>query len=209
MSGSNSQPPACTAAVLETISTTGRFGSWEQGYTSSLNTLASLTNSPSSEQRNTLMRATTDIMNTNLCLQEKVNTNSGLANTIHSSQEEIQTLNTQITQEEANASVSKDRVAYIRNPEQNVSEYESWFPIDRPIHTFSLLIIISISLFISLFTLLMIASFMGINLSLFIDPAMSVTRSSWSYWLYSQFTPTTWALLVVVIAFVIYFMKRN
>ena len=164
---------------------------------------------PSSTQQTTLIQAATDIMNMNLCLQEKVRSNYGLANSIHSSQDQIQALNKQITQEEANASVSKDRVGYIRNPERHVSNYESWFPIDRPMQTFSLLIIISISLFVSIFALLMLVSFMGINLSLFIDPAMSVTRSSWAYWLYSQVTPVTWAILIVLIGVVIYFMKRN
>jgi hypothetical protein len=207
MSGTGST--TCTPALLSQLSTPATFSSWSQGYVSSLNILAGLTTNPSVSQQTTLVQATTDIMNMNLCLQSKVHSNSGLANSIHSSQEEIQTLNAQITQEEANASISRDRVAYIRNPERHVSNYESWFPIDRPVQTFSLVIIISISLFISIFTLLMIVSFMGINLSLFIDPALSITRSSWSYWIYSQFTASAMALIVVLIAVIIYFMNRN
>ena len=206
MSGSGS---ACTPALLDNISTAAKFSNWSQRYTSSLNILAGLTTVPSSSQQTILVGATTDIMNMNLCLQEKVRSNYGLANSIHSSQDQIQELNAQIAQEESNASVAKDRVTYIRNPEQHVSNYESWFPIDRPIQTFSLVLIISISLFVSIFALLMLVSFMGINLSLFIDPAMEVRRSSWSFWLYSQFTPVTWALIIALIAVVIYFMKRN
>jgi hypothetical protein len=205
----DSSNSACTLTLLDNISTAAKFSNWSQGYTSSLNILAGLTTIPSTTQQTTLIQSTTDIMNMNMCLQEKVRKNYGLANSIHSSQDQIQELNKQIEQEEANASVSKDRVAYMRNPERDVSNYESWFPIDRPMHTFSLVIIISISLFISIFALLMLVSFMGINLSLFIDPAISVTRSSWTYWLYTQVTPVTWAILIVLIAVVIYFMKRN
>lgn len=208
-SGSGSSNSACTTTLLDNISTAAKFSNWSQGYTSSLNILAGLTTVPSTTQQTTLIQSTTDIMNMNMCLQERVRTNYGLANSIHSSQDQIQEINNQIAQEEANASVAKDRVSYIRNPEQNVSNYESWFPIDRPIQTFSLVVIISISLFISIFALLMLVSFMGINLSLFIDPTMAVSRSGWSFWIYSQFTPTTWILLISLIAVVIYFMKRN
>jgi len=142
-----------------------------------------------------------------ICIQSKVNTNGNLPNTIYASQDQISKLEAQIAQEEANAAIARDRVSYIRHPEQNVSNYESWFPIDRPIQTFSLLIIMSLSVFLGTFILLLLLSFMGVNV-VFLT-SYTESRSPWLEWFYEQFTSLTGLSLIVLIGVIIYFTTKK
>ncbi len=160
------------------------------------------------EQRADILRRTTDIMNMSLCLHEKINSNAGMSNGISAAQEQILDLNDQIRDEESNSAIAKDRVSYIRNPEQRVSNYESWFPIDRPIHTFSLLVIMSISLFVGIFSLLMLCSLLGVDVMLYTEPTQTYT-SGMLYSVYSQITPVTLIILAVLVGVLAYFLNRS
>jgi hypothetical protein len=132
-----------------------------------------------------------------------------MQNTIYASQTDIQRINEQIMQEEANAAIAKDRVSYIRNPEENTSNYESWFPIDRPIHIVSLIILMSISIFIGTFLLLMISSVLGFDINMYIKTSSSsLNRGSVYYMIYSQFTPLATVSLVILISVILYFVYR-
>jgi len=147
-------------------------------------------------------------MNMSVCLQEKVSSNSSLSNEISAAQEQILDLNDQIKAEEANSAIAKDRVAYIRHPEQTVSDYESWFPIDRPIHTFSLLVIMSISLFVSIFSILMLCSFLGVDITLYMRPSQANVSGPF-YWIYSQVTPLTVFIFIILVSVLAYFLNRS
>lgn len=199
-------PAGCSASSYSRITTPGNFNTWYQGKLDSLNTYNGLTTSPTSDQTKDVVEITTNIGSTLSCLQALINGAGGNANSIFLAQEKILNLNDQITAEEANASIAKDRVGYIRNPEQNVSNYASWFPIDRPIHTLSLLIIMSISLFVSIFCILMLCSFLGVSIVVY-QPSTTNKNSIW-YWLYSQFTTTTWLILIAFISVLAYFLRR-
>ena len=126
-------------------------------------------------------------------------------NTIYESQQSVSDLNEQIAQEEANAAIARDRVAYIRNPERHVSNYESWFPIDRPIHTFSLILLMSINVFMGTFLILVALSMAGINIIFYRD-SVSSYRSSW---IRDQITPFSIATLIALVSVVIYFTTRK
>jgi hypothetical protein len=199
-------PAGCSASSYNTITTAGSFNTWYQGKTSSLNTYNALTTAPTPGQTSDVVSITTEIGSILACLQALINGVGGNANSIFLAQEQILNLNDQITAEEANASIAKDRVGYIRHPEQNVSNYASWFPIDRPIHTLSLLIIMSISLFVSIFCIFMLFSFLGVSIVVY-QPS-STNKNSMLYWLYSQFTTTTWVILIAFVSVLIYFLRR-
>jgi hypothetical protein len=55
----------------------------------------------------------------------------------------------------------------------------------------------------------MIMSFLGIDLTLFIQPSVGINRSATFYWLYSQVTPLTVILLIALIGVVYYFLNRS
>lgn len=196
---------SCTSDQLGILSTPANFNSWKANYTASLNTYAAQTVEPSSTQQTSLTGIMNDIANMNLCLQSQVRSRTALPNTIYSSQQQVTDLKEQIKLEEENVSIARDRVRYIRHPEQNVSNYESWFPIDRPIHTFSLLIIMSITVFLGTFILLLILSFCGIDIIFYTETTTQYTGESW---IYDQISPLNIGLLIALISVVIYFMKR-
>jgi len=198
---------ACTAGNLDTLSTSAKFALWYSRHNTSLNTYAAQPTTLSASQKDDVSSIMTDTTNMNRCIQSKINANGNLPNTIYSSQDSIRTIEAQIAQEEANAAIARDRVSYIRHPEQNVSNYESWFPIDRPIHIFSLLIIMSLTVFLGTFLLLLALSFMGINIVFLTNYTDSASTNS--SWIYEQFTSLTGLTLIALIAVVIYFTRKN
>ena len=184
----------CTAEQNSIFSDSSTFDRW---YNSTKTSIDGIT----STSTNTIAANSDTLMKMSLCLENKSNAVSGTANDISQTQEAILNLNEQILKEEENAAIAKDRVGYIRHPEENVSNYESWFPIDRPIHTLSLIIILSISLFVLIFLLLFLLSFLGIDIMLYRKPSMG------SSYVYSQFTPLTWAALIALIGVTVYYVK--
>ena len=188
----------CTSSQNTIFSNTGTFNTWIEPLRTTINNIPSTSTS-------TITDKSKDVMEMSLCLQEKSNALSGTANDISKAQEEILNLNDQILKEEENISIAKDRVAYIRNPEENVSNYESWFPIDRPMHTSSLVIILSISLFLLIFCLLLLSSFLGIDIMLYRRTSIGNYGSGLFYQIYSQFTPLTWVAIIALVAVLIYF----
>jgi ABC-type multidrug transport system permease subunit len=119
----------------------------------------------------------------------------------------VSDLNEQIKQEEANASIARDRVAYIRHPERHVSNYESWFPIDRPIHSLSLIILIAITIFLGVFYIFVLMSLFNFNLVFY--TGQNYATNPWIAWISQQLTLSFWITLIILIAVVIYFVKRN
>jgi hypothetical protein len=196
---------ACSAGQIETLSTPAKFSLWYSEYNTSLNSYAAQPGTPSQSQKDAVSTIMADITSMNLCIQSKVNANGNLPNTIYASQDEISRLEAQIAQEEANAAIARDRVSYIRHPERNVSNYESWFPIDRPIQTFSLLIIMSLTVFLGTFLLLLLLSFMGVNIVFLTE----YTDSANSSWIYEQFTSLTGLSLIALLAVIIYFTTKK
>jgi hypothetical protein len=113
-----------------------------------------------------------------------------------------------IAKEEANASIARDRVSYIRDPGQNTSNYESWFPMNRPMHAASLLILLSISIFVTTFSLLMICSFLGVKVTVYTN-TVPTYQSGLYYWIYSQITPFSIVTLIALVSVLAYFLKRR
>jgi hypothetical protein len=192
----------CTADQDTTFSNSSTFNTWYNLTQTSINGITSTSST-------TNIAAISDtLMKMSLCLEIKSNAVSGTANDISQTQEAILNLNEQILKEEENVAIAKDRVGYIRHPEENVSNYESWFPIDRPIHTLSLIIILSISLFVLIFLLLFLLSFLGIDIMLYRKPSMGSSYGTGIFYtVYSQFTPLTWAALIALIGVTVYYVK--
>jgi len=199
----------CTSTYTGYLSSSSNFNTWYSQKKTTLDGYASQSSTPSNADQASISAINQDITGMYACLQSKVNANGGTPNDISSAQEQILNLNDQIAEEEANAAIARDRVSYIRHPEQNTSNYESWFPIDRPMHTSSLIVIMSISIFLSVFGLLMILSFLGVDLTVFIQPSVGFNRSGTFYWIYSQLTPVTVILFLALIGVLYYFLNRS
>ena len=201
---------ACTPALKNSSSTPALFETWSSGYTSSLNTLASLTNPPSNTEKQTLNDAITDIKNMTECLESQIQELSSSSNNISANQETILALNAKIQKEEENAAIARDRVAYIRDPATSVSNYESWFPMGRPMKLLSMIAILGVTLFVSIFALLILLSAVGIDVSVFTQPSMRTGYGyGWTEWIYSQFTPAFWIMLIILLSIIAVYINRK
>ena len=189
---------SCTSTERRIISDEISFNNWRDTKKNNLDTF-------SVDKTGDVDSVLTDLTSMDTCLQYTVNSRGSIHNTINHSQDTVTDLNNKIAQEESNAAIARDRVSYIRHPEQNVSNYESWFPIDRPIKTFSLVVIMSITIFMAtLIFLALLSNVMGINVVL----SFSNKFQSDSSWFFDQFTDLTVIILLVLLSVLIYFTTK-
>ena len=199
---------ACTAELNSTIASRLSFISWFQGYKTILSVFAQITTDPNTTQQTTLTAVQTAITNMKSCLQQKINANANVPTTISNNHEDILSLQDEIKQEEINASIAKDRVEFIRHPEQNVSNYESWFPIDHPLQKITVIVLISINIFMFTFLFLIMMSLAGYDVYLYTQPRREFIQRTTFGWLYSQLTPPFWIAFVVIISIVLYYRYK-
>ena len=178
------------------------FSDWNATTRDELANLAALTN-PEQGDQDVLANIQTDVTNVNACLESLVASASSLPNTISATQEHILDLNDKIIAEETSAAIARDRVAYIRNPAAATSNYESWFPLDRPMHPISIFILLGITIFICVFGLLMAGSAVGIDLS------VAVAASSQINSLQSKISYPTMILGGLLIIFISLYATRT
>lgn len=144
-----------------------------------------------------------DIFNTTSCIQEKLTEIGGTTNTIQTTQQAIIDVTKRIEEEEANVAIAHDRVAYIRHPEREVSYYESWFPIDRPMRRESVPWFVVVTSFIAIFSLLVFLSLVGVDLSFTVHPSLIIFYDL----VMSQFSFTT-VMLIILLAFAFYYFMN-
>lgn len=137
---------ACSATIEARLSTSDTFTAWKTTTSTTLNAIQS-TDRPTLTQQAELVQAEADIFATLSCLQKKQGSLSTVSNDIQQAQEQILKLQDAIEAEQNNVEIAKDRVAYIRAPEEHTSFYESWFPMDRPMKPGSVPILIGITVF--------------------------------------------------------------
>jgi hypothetical protein len=199
---------ACTDAIKATLQSLDTFNAWKNTTSAQLNAISANAQNgsiePSPIESSTFATLSADIFNTTACIQSELTKIAGTSNTISQMQQEILTTSDAIIQAESDISVSRDRVAYIRNPEQRTSYYESWFPLDRPMHAANVPFFVGATVFILLLGLLLILSFMGVDFSIIIHPTLLVNLQYVS----SQFT---WLTLIqgIVFVYALYYFTGN
>jgi hypothetical protein len=199
----------CSSTILATLQNEDTFNAWKNATSAQLNGISANAQSgtlqPSSAESTTFSSLSADILNTTACIQSQLAHLSGTSNQIQTIQQQIMNTNDAIAQAREDSNIARDRVAYIRHPEQNTSYYESWFPMDRPMHTSSVPIFVAFTVFILLFCLLLILSSFGIDFNIVIHP----TLQTWARVVYSQFTWLTLVQTLLSIYSIYYFMYRK
>jgi hypothetical protein len=180
--------------VCADLSTEGYYTTWAQQAT------LKIASQNFSEAQNEMQSAT-------LCILDEINKLSASSTDISTLQVDILNKTTELANAEKDIELAKTRVEYIRNPEQHTSNYESWFPIDRPIHIVSLFVLIGLTVFLGTFYILVILSAFDIDLNFYTRPIYG--QSSTFMWISQQLTISFWIVLIVLISVVIYFVKRN
>lgn len=148
-----------------------------------------------------------EMLEASVCISEEVKRLSSSSNSIASLHEKIIEKTSELSQAEKDITVAKDRVAYIRHPERMTSHYENWFPINRPISIFSMILLTFITLFLVIFLLFLLLSYCGMNVTMFSQS--SGERSEFMSFLSEQFSISFWLLLLAFISVIIYFVTRK
>jgi hypothetical protein len=187
------------------LSTAGYYDGWEQEIKTAISSLKGL--SAEVGEVSDFLKYQTEMQDANACIINEINKLGTSSTDISIMQQQILEKTLALTNAQKDISLAKDRVAYIRHPEQNTSNYESWFPIDRPILPISLIILIAITIFMGVFYIFLLMSALNFNFVLYMSPANTV--SPWFMWLRQQLTASFWVALIILIAVVIYFVKRN
>lgn len=189
-------PSVCTPTLIGYISNKNSFEAWKTTNDTTLNTLINST-SPTSVSQKALNDASLEIFNLANCLYEKLNEVGTTTDDIQKAQTRIIELNKEIRDAEDHVKIAKDRVAYIRNP-VHTSYYESWFPMGRPMQPSSIPFFIAINVFLITFILLLLGSYVGLNISL------ALPYSRYPSGVQTMFTFPNFALAFLV-GFIIYY----
>ena len=186
---------ACTTDINAHIASQQSFIAWKATTSAALET----TLTPAQ-----LLTIQTDIFGTSNCLDEKVRNLSALSTTDSAVQLEIENLQQQIDAEKKNVEIAQQRLASLKHKE--TSFYESWFPMTRPLRPTSVPILLGISASICYIALSYLLRLMGIYI--FIKgPTMSVSTGSFD--LLSQFTTSFWIVLLALVVVVLYYTLRK
>lgn len=133
-------------------------------------------------------------MSTTACIQEKLSTLAGTTNQISTGQESKIAIQKQIDDAEADVAIARDRVEYIKHPEQHTSNYESWFPLNRPMRETSAPYLILITAIFAVTGFFIFMSLIGVNISITTDTGfVEVVRL-----VSEQITSTTVILLIIL-----------
>jgi hypothetical protein len=189
----------CTPTLESYLTSSTSFNAWKSTRSITLNSITSSTN-PTSNSQTALNEASQDILNVVACLNEKLRNVGQTTNDIQEAQTRILELNKEIRDAEEHMKIAKDRVAYIRNPDQNTSYYESWFPMGRPMQPDSIPIFIAVNTFLFIFIILILSSYFGLNIS-FILPRPSFSSANTSVFTFRNF-----ALAFLVGCIIYYFL---
>lgn len=190
----------------EILGSSTSMGTWQTQIQSSIAALQSATTTSAANDA-ILARVKTSLAEVNTCVDTQISKLSNASGNIAKLNEDILSATDKLHQAGKDIQVAKDRVGYIRHPERNTSNYESWFPIDRPISIFSMILLVCLTLFLGTFLLLLVMSFAGFNLVIFSpggreeNPLIAI--------ILDQLTLSFWVTLIALISVVIYFTSKK
>jgi len=197
-------PIDCTTLL---VTNNGNFPAWKDATSARITTYQAKP-SVTREETEAMFAVEKDLFDASTCLTNAITGLSSTTSTIAELNEQILQKSKELSQAEQDIAVAKDRVGYLRHPERNTSSYESWFPIDRPISVFSLILIMCITVFLGVFLILLVLSFAGVNLGMFIDQSYKDPNPVIGF-IVQQFTVSFWLLLIAFIVIVVYYVKRT
>jgi len=97
-------------------------------------------------------------------LQARLTTNQATVGALMASRSKQ--LDVEIMQATQDLQVMKERVASLRNPYENQSYYESWFPLNRPLRNISIVVLLGLGIFFYVFTLFTLMNSFGLRFRL-------------------------------------------
>jgi hypothetical protein len=161
--------------------------------------------------RPTLNSRETDLISHLKCLQAEITRLTSGSSTVSDLYDQKALLQNEIKVKSDALRIAKDRAALLKNPEQNTTIYESWFPLQRPLRSTTLLILTVFSLFFMSVFLGLVMKQLGFSVD--ISLLVKVPGALSSIGSISRFlTPLTLGLgasLLVCIGAIIYLVSKK
>jgi hypothetical protein len=190
----------CTPEIIERLSTDTKFAAWKTATDTSLNAIspaAGNSRPPTPGEEQTLSALEADIRSTGKCITERKEALATTTNSISKAQEDKLELDKKIKDAGKDVEVARDRIGYIKHPEQHSTFHGSWFPLNRPINKNSIPILnifTAIFIFIGVYTLFPL---IGVNVTVTYDFGLQGFIDSFK----AQFTSFTFVLILVLAVF--------
>jgi hypothetical protein len=149
---------SCSTEQNTAIASTNGFTNWKNPILTDLNS-SSLT----SEQ---LTQAESKIFGMVSCLREKIASVKSSPTNVSTLQEQVVALQKELEEKDDQYNVAKERALSISKIEEKTSDYEGWFPLNRPMRSTSLFLLIGFSIFFTLFFFGLVMSLLGFQIRL-------------------------------------------
>lgn len=148
----------CTSEQNNALASTNSFTGWKTPKITDLNT-ASLTDT----QLTTLEGGIFGMVS---CLREKIAGVRTSPTNVSTLQEQIVALQKELQEKQAQYDVAKERALSISHIEEKTSNYEGWFPLNRPMRSTSLFLLTGFSIFFTLFFFGLVMNLLGFQIRL-------------------------------------------
>ena len=182
---------SCTADEKNVISSQKNYNTWKSGITLNLT---------QSSDESSVTSAETAIASMLKC----INTQDTIPTSIQNAQWELSQLQEQYYAEIEDTRIAKERVDRMRNPEQHVSFYEGWFPMDKPLKKSSIPILIAFSiLFFTLFLGFILAT-MTVTLSINFE----FMQNPWFMATVHAIMDKLWIVVLILIGVIIWLANK-
>ena len=206
MSGPATDP--CTPEVIERISSDTNFNAWKTATDTSLNGISSaagVSRPATPAEVAALTAIETDLDKMKNCIIQKKAALAGATNNVSMAQEQKLALEKKIKEAEEDVVIARDRIGYIKYPEQEGNYNGSWFPLNRPMNEKSIPILITFTAIFIFVGLYLLSPLLGISIS--------ITYSAVLQELYNrfieQFTSTTIIALIILLFTLVYIIQRK
>ena len=206
MSGSGTDP--CTPEIVERISSDATFNAWKTATDTSLNGISSAAGVSRAETPSEVTALTAienDLDKTVECIIQKKTVLSGSTNSVSMAQEQKLEFGKKIKEAEEDIVISRDRIAYIKHPEQEGNYHGSWFPLNRPMNEKSIPILITFTAIFIFLGLYMLSPLVGISINITVDTMLQEIINRFM----QQFTPTTIVILIILLFTVVYIIQQR
>jgi hypothetical protein len=206
MSGSAADP--CTPEILERISSDATFNAWKTATDTSLNSISSaagVSRDATPAEVTALTAIETDLNKMRGCITQKKAALSASTNSVSMAQEQKLALEKKIKEAEEDVVIARDRIGYIKYPEQEGNYHGSWFPLNRPINEKSVPILIIFTAVFIFLGLYMLSPLVGVSINITVDTMLQELISRFM----QQFTPTTIIILIIMLFTLVYVVQQR
>jgi hypothetical protein len=139
-------------------------------------------------------------------IQQGSNQNSNPSTSISNDSQDLKSLKKTLQQRQLDVQVAKDRAAMVKRPEMTASYYDGWFPLNRPLKTMSVPILIGLATLFFVFSILMFLELFGLKIRAIFEndyAANYLTENKFGkpFWIMSLFSGIFFALTLYLYFF--------